>query len=125
MTDLNTLTKDAINALLAAPLTASQLKKKSKADLIAMFDAMPAADALDADLRDARADDTPPTEPRLGEVVQNLTDLEKQVVVAHMEAGIDCNGAETLDAMRADNMTWADVAEIAQRTGLTKIRSRA
>lgn len=61
MTDLNTLTKDAINALLATPLTASQLKKKSKADLIAMFDAMPAADALDADMRDARADDTPPT----------------------------------------------------------------
>lgn len=120
MTDLNTLTKDAINALLAAPLTASQLKKKSKADLIAMFDAMPAADALDADLHDARADDTPPTEPTLGEVVQNLTDLEKRVVVAHLEAGIDCNGAETLDAMRADNMTWADVAEIAQRTGLAK-----
>ena len=45
MTDLNTMTKDALNALLAAPLTASQLKKKSKADLIAMFDAMPAADA--------------------------------------------------------------------------------
>lgn len=64
MTDLNTLTKAAINALLATPLTASQLKKTSHADLVAMFDAMPAPDALEADLRDARADDTPPTEPK-------------------------------------------------------------
>lgn len=63
MTDLNTLTKAAINALLATPLTTSQLKKTSHADLVAMFDAMPAADALDADLRAARADDTPPTAP--------------------------------------------------------------
>jgi hypothetical protein len=120
MTDLNTMTKDAINALLAAPLTASQLKKVSKAELIAMFDAMPASDALDADLRDARADETPPTDPTLGNVLANLTDLQKRVVVALLDAGIDCNGAETLDAMRADNMTYADVAELSQRTGLTK-----
>lgn len=64
MTDLNTLTKAAINALLATPLTASQLKKTSHADLVAMFDAMPAPDALEADLRDANADDTLPTEPK-------------------------------------------------------------
>ncbi|MBY0352099.1 hypothetical protein [Tabrizicola sp.] len=120
MTDLNTMTKEAINALLAAPLTASQLKKVSKADLIAKFDAMPASDALDADLRDARADETPPTDPTLGSVLANLTDLQKRVVVALLDAGIDCNGAETLDAMRADNMTYADVAELSQRTGLTK-----
>lgn len=60
-TDLNTLTKAAINALLVTPLTVSQLKKTSHAELVAMFDAMSATDALDADLRDARADDTPPT----------------------------------------------------------------
>lgn len=42
MTDLNTMTKEAINALLAAPLNASQLKKTSKDALVAMFDAMPA-----------------------------------------------------------------------------------
>jgi len=59
MTDLNTITKAAINALLAAPPSA--LKKTSHADLVAMFDATPAAGALDADIEDARADDTPPT----------------------------------------------------------------
>lgn len=57
MTDLNTLTKTKLNALLVTPLSASALKKTSKDDLVAMFDAMPAADALDADLRDARTDD--------------------------------------------------------------------
>jgi len=119
-TDLNTMTKAEINALLAAPLSASQLKKTSHAALVAKFDAMPASDALDADLRDARTDDTPPTEPTLGKVLSNLTDLQKRVVVALLDAGIDCNGAETLDAMRSDNMTYADVAELSQRTGLTK-----
>jgi hypothetical protein len=48
-TDLSAMTKAAINALLAIPLTASQLKKTSHADLVAMFDVMNAADALDAD----------------------------------------------------------------------------
>ncbi len=114
MTDLNTLSKAELNALLAAPLTASQLKKTSKADLVAMFDAMPATDALDADIADARNDDPePPT-------ADNLTDLEKRVLVAHLDAGIDCNGAETLADMLVDNMTWSDVKETSQRTGLTK-----
>lgn len=58
--------------------------------------------------------------PTLREVVQKMTPLEKAVTVAHLEAGMDCNGAETLDAMLADNMTYGDVAVIAQRTGLTK-----
>jgi len=131
MTDLNTMTKAQINALLASPLNASALKKTSHADLVAMFDAMSASDTLDADLRDARADDTPPTPdqvlddseqltPTLQTVIDCLTDLEKAVLVAHLEAGIACNGAETLDAMRADNMTWSDVAETSKRTGLTK-----
>ena len=143
MTDLNTMTKAAINALLAAPLSASALKKTSHADLVAMFDAMPASDALDADIADAPTPEqmlrdesnhwgvdpdaeepivepTPPTEPTLGQVIANLTDLEKRVLVAHLDAGMECNGAETLDAMRADNMTWSDVAETAKRTGLTK-----
>jgi len=107
------------------------LKKTAHADLVAMFDAMPASDALDADLRDARADDTPPSPdqvlddseqltPTLGTVLKNLTDFEKAVLVAHLDAGMACNGAETLDAMRADNMTWSDVAETSKRTGLTK-----
>jgi hypothetical protein len=63
--DLNTMTKAELNAMLAAPLTALALKKKAHADLVAMFDAMPATDALDADLRDARADDPTPTDPVL------------------------------------------------------------
>jgi len=131
MTDLINMTKAQINALLAAPLSASALKKTAHADLVAMFDAMPASDALDADLRDARADDTPPSPdqvlddseqltPTLGTVLKNLTDFEKAVLVAHLDAGMACNGAETLDAMRADNMTWSDVAETSKRTGLTK-----
>lgn len=65
-------------------------------------------------------DDSEQLTPTLGTVLKNLTDLEKRVLIAHLDAGIDCNGAETLDAMRADNMTWADVAEVSQRTGLTK-----
>ena len=53
MTDLHNMTKAALNAFLAPPLSPSQLKKTTHADLIAMFDAMPPADALDADLLDA------------------------------------------------------------------------
>ena len=64
MTDLNNMTKSAINALLATPLTASQLKKKSHADLVAIFDSMSATDALDADLRDGRTDDPTPPAPK-------------------------------------------------------------
>lgn len=56
----------------------------------------------------------------LREVIAKMTPLEKAVTVAHLDAGMDCNGAETLDAMLGDNMTYADVAEIGQRTGLTK-----
>ena len=50
MTDLNTLSKAELNALLASPLSASALKKTSKEALVAMFDAMPATDARDADI---------------------------------------------------------------------------
>lgn len=59
-------------------------------------------------------------EPTLGEVVKNMTDLEKRVVVAMLNAGMDCNGAETVDAVLEDNTTWSDVAETAKRTGLSK-----
>lgn len=58
------LTKTELNTLLATPLSPSKLKKTSKDDLIAMFDAMPAADALEADFRDARADEPTPPEPK-------------------------------------------------------------
>lgn len=92
MTDLNTQTKTALNDMLAKPLTASALKKIAKADLVAMIEAQP----------------------------PKLTALEKRVLVAYLDAGIDANGAETLDDMLADNMTWGDVPEIAQRTGLTQ-----
>ncbi|MFV0360450.1 hypothetical protein, partial [Tropicimonas sp.] len=39
MTDLNTLTKPALNDMLATPLAASALKKIAKADLVAMIEA--------------------------------------------------------------------------------------
>ena len=39
MTDLNTLTKSALNDLLTKPLTASALKKIAKADLVTMIEA--------------------------------------------------------------------------------------
>ena len=131
MTDLINMTKAQINALLSSPLSASAVKRASHADLVAMFDAMSASDALDADLRDTHDDDTPPSldqvlddseqlTPTLQTVLNGLTDLEKAVLVAHLDAGMACNGAETLDAMRADNMTWSDVAETSKRTGLTK-----
>lgn len=58
--------------------------------------------------------------PTLREVVQKMTPLEKAVTVAHLDAGMECNGVETLDAMLGDNMTWADVGEVAKRTSLTK-----
>ena len=41
MTDLNTLTKAELNALLVSPFTPTQLKKKSKDDLIAMLGELP------------------------------------------------------------------------------------
>ena len=108
MTDLTLLPKTELNTMLAAPLSAPALKKIGKPDLIRMILAQDAEKAA------------PAQEPTLGQIIDGLTDLEKRVLVAHLEAGIDCNGAETLDAMRADNMTWSDVTETAQRTGLTK-----
>ncbi len=51
---------------------------------------------------------------------QKLTALEQRTLVAYAMAGIDANGADTADAMLEDNMTWGDVPEIAQRTGLTQ-----
>lgn len=80
MTDLNTQTKAQVAALIGG-MTASQIKKTSKADLVAMVEAQP----------------------------PKLTAMEKRVLVAYLEAGIDANGAETLDDMLADNMTWGDL----------------
>lgn len=108
MTDLTLLPKTELNTMLAAPLNAPALKKIGKPDLIRMILAQDAEKAA------------PSQEPTLAQVIDGLTDLEKRVLVAHLDAGMDCNGAETLDAMRTDNMTWSDVAETAQRTGLTK-----
>jgi hypothetical protein len=82
MTDLINMTKIAINALLATPLTASQLKKKSHADLVALFDAMSATDALDADLRDARADDPTPPVPKAPRKARTPRVLDDRVLIA-------------------------------------------
>jgi DNA-binding MarR family transcriptional regulator len=61
-----------------------------------------------------------PIPAQVAMLATDLTDLEKAVVVAFADACIDCNGAETMDDMLSDNMTWADVAEIAKRTGLAQ-----
>ena len=95
--DIDNATKADLNNALLNPLSASVLKKTSRADLVAMVEAQ----------------DAEPAAP-------NLTDLEQRVTVAYLEAGIDCNGAETLDDMLADNMTWGDVPTIAKATGLTQ-----
>lgn len=99
MQDFIDMTKAELAALVGG-MTPSQIKKASHADLVQMAG------------EKAR--------PTLQEVLDGLTHLEKAVLVAHLDAGMECNGAETLDAMRADNMTWSDVAETAKRTGLTK-----
>lgn len=95
--DIDNATKADLNNALLNPLSAPVLKKTSRADLVAMLDTQ----------------DAEPAAP-------TLTDLEKRVTVALLEAGIDCNGAETLDAMQSDNMCVADVAELSTRTSLTK-----
>jgi hypothetical protein len=109
-TDLTILAKTELNAMLTAPLNASALKKTGKPDLIRMILAQDAA----APTTDA------PAAPTLQSVLDGLTAFEKAVLVAHLDAGMECNGAETHDAMQADNMTWSDVAETSKRTGLTK-----
>lgn len=129
-TDLTILAKTELNAMLTAPLNASALKKIGKPDLIRMILAQEAAKAPTADYmqRDESnhwgvdPDKTEPTPaaPTLQAVLDGLTAFEKAVLVAHLDAGIDCNGAATHDAMQADNMTWSDVAETSKRTGLTK-----
>jgi len=117
MTDLNTMTKAQINALLPAPLTASALKKTSHADLVAVFDAMSASDALDADLRDARADDpTPvldnssaltPTDADVLNVLKGLTPAEYHLLVAfaHCENTV-VNASPKQATGPADLTTW-------------------
>ena len=110
-TDLTILAKTELNAMLTAPLNASALKKIGKPDLIRMILAQDAAPAPTTDA---------PAAPTLQAVLDGLTAFEKAVLVAHLDAGMECNGAETHDAMQADNMTWSDVAETSKRTGLTK-----
>ncbi len=102
------MTKNELNARLAQPLTASALKKTVCADLVAMIDAQPVTDNSSF------------LTPTLQEVLDGLTALEKAVLVAHLDAGMECNGAETLDGVLQDNMTWSDVEETSKRTGLTK-----
>lgn len=102
MQDFIDMTKAQLAALIGG-MTPAQIKKASHADLVQMA-----------------GEKARPQEPTLQEVINGLTDLQKRVIVALLDAGIDCNGSDTVDAMRADNMTFADVAELSQRTGLTK-----
>jgi len=103
--DLADMSKADLNNQLQNPMSASKLKKTKRGDLLAMV----RAETTPAPLHDAQPSDTP-----------KLTDLEQRVLVAYLSAGIDSNGAESLDAMLGDNMTWGDVPEIAERTGLTQ-----
>jgi hypothetical protein len=107
MTTYNEMTKADLNALLPENLrckNTSELKKTSKQALIDMLERRAATQAEAAALA---------KQPK-------LTDLEQRVAVAYLVMGIDCNGAETLDNMLADNMTWGDVPAIAKATGLAQ-----
>lgn len=67
-----------------------------------------------------------PSAPTLREVVQKMTPLEKTVTVAHLNAGMECNGAETLDAMLGDNMkgtTSCSCPRARRRCGCARRRS--
>lgn len=112
MTAYTDMTKSDLNDLVPENLrckNASQLKKTSKADLIDMLERRDATQAEAQALSKHPAKDA-----------ADLTDKEKHVVVALADACMDCNGAETVDDMLADNMTWSDVADIAQRTGMNQ-----
>lgn len=109
------MTKTALNDLLPENLrckNASQLKKTSKAELIDILE------RRDATQAEAKALSKHPAQDAM--TAADLTDKEKHVVVALADACMDCNGAETVDDMLADNMTWSDVADIAQRTGMNQ-----
>ncbi|MCA8870200.1 MAG: hypothetical protein KDA67_16230 [Rhodobacteraceae bacterium] len=109
----NDMTKAQLNELLPENLrckNASQLKKASKASLIEQLERR--------DATQAEAEALAPA-PTMADEITGMTDLQKRVVVALLDAGMDINGAETVDGMRSDNMCLADVAELAKRTGLT------
>lgn len=46
-----------------------------------------------------------------------LTDHETAVIVAMLQEGVECNGAEHVEDVLEDNMTWATVSDIRERTG--------
>ena len=50
----------------------------------------------------------------------NLTDLEVTVLVAFINAGTDCNGASSIEALKEDNMTWMSAPDLVKATGLGK-----
>jgi transposase len=115
MTNAIDMTKTAMQAEFAAAgieYSNATVKKWAKAD---MADALEKLRAEPVEAGSPAADDD-----KLQAVLDKLTAKEKQTLVAYLDAGMDCNGAETLDAMKADNMTWGDVPEIAKRTGLAQ-----
>lgn len=111
MTTYTDMTKADLAAIIGG-MTASQIKKTSKAELIDLLE------RRDATQAEAKALSKHPAQDAM--TAADLTEKEKHVVVALAEACMDCNGAETVDEMLADNMTWSDVADIAQRTGMTQ-----
>lgn len=101
-------TKNELIAELAARghnLTASQVKKTTKAGLQELLDSL---NEKKAEKHDAQ----------IAMLAADLTNMEKHVVVAMCNEGMDVNGGETVDAILEDNMTYSDEKGIAQRTGL-------
>lgn len=46
------------------------------------------------------------------DLADSLTDNELRVLVAFMHMGMDCTGAEDIEGIREDNMTWADLNDL-------------
>lgn len=45
-----------------------------------------------------------------------LTVKERNVLAVFIQEGIDCSGAENVDQMLSDNMTWTSVEDIVRAT---------
>ena len=50
----------------------------------------------------------------------DLTTLEVTVLVAFINAGVDCCGASSAEHLKNDNMTWSSAPDLVKATGLGK-----
>lgn len=49
-----------------------------------------------------------------------LTDKEKQMLAAFIEEGVECNGAETIEELKNDNMTCMSASDLKSVLGWSK-----